>query len=166
MKKSEKSYVSWYFLLIVISMYILTYFLKPEVVIPSLKFFWNILKKLIPLFLLILILMILINYFATPEKIKKYIGHKNSLRSWLVAIVAGILSTGPIYMWYPMLKELRNKGVGNGFVATFLYNRAVKIPLIPMIVFYFGLKYTIILTIVMIIFSVIQGIIIEKIMEV
>lgn len=106
--------------------------------------------------------MAFINYFITPKRIKKYIGHKTSLRSWFIAIITGIVSTGPIYMWYPMLRELRDKGIGNGFVATFLYNRAIKIPLIPMIIFYFGVKFTIILTIVMIIFSVIQGMIIEK----
>lgn len=162
MKKSERNYTSLYFLFIVVLLYVITYFLKPEAIGPAFKFLLNIIKKIIPIFILIFVLMLLINYFVTPKRIKKYIGHKTSLRSWFVAIIGGILSTGPIYMWYPMLKDLRDKGLGNGFVATFLYNRAIKIPLIPMIVFYFGLKYTIILTIVMVIFSVAQGILIEK----
>lgn len=162
MKKSEKSCAGWYFLIIVIILYLITYFLKPKAFVPSLQFFINIVKQMIPIFILIFILMILINYFITPERIKKYIGHKTSLKSWLLAIITGILSTGPIYMWYPMLRELRDKGVGNGFIATFLYNRAIKIPLLPMIIFYFGLKYTIILMIVMILFSILQGMMIEK----
>ena len=89
----------------------------------------------------------------------KYLGKK---RKWLFAILGGIISTGPIYMWYAMLRELKEKGVGYGFIATFLYNRAIKPPLIPVIIYYFGLKFTIVLTGVMIIFSVLQGMIIEK----
>lgn len=163
MKKSEKSKSGWYFLILVLGLYVLTFFLDSEKLIPAFEFFINMLKNIIPVFILIFILMSLINYFITPQKIKKYIGKGNSVKSWFVAIVTGILSTGPIYMWYPMLRDLRDKGVSNGFVATFLYNRAIKIPLLPLIILYFGLKFTIILTILMIIFSIIQGMIIEKI---
>ena len=62
-----------------------------------------------------------------------------------------------------MLKDLKKHGAGFGFVATFLYNRAVKIPLLPVMFFYFGLTFVVVLTIVMIIASIIQGWIIEKI---
>ena len=61
---------------------------------------------------------------------------------------------------------MQKKGVRNGLVATFLYNRAVKIPLLPLMIFYFGMVYTIILTIIMMIVSVFQGLIVEKILEV
>ena len=162
MKKSEKSKSGWYFLTVVLTFYLITYLFNPKAIISALWFFLNILKNIIPIFILIFILMILINLFITPKKIKKYIGTKTSFKSWTIAIITGILSTGPIYMWYPMLRELRDKGIGNGFIATFLYNRAIKIPLLPVIIFYFGIKFTIILTFVMIIFSVIQGMIIEK----
>ena len=45
-------------------------------------------------------------------------------------------------------------------------NRAVKIPLLPMLIVYFGLTYSIILMIVMILISLVQGITTEKAMEV
>ena len=67
-------------------------------------------------------------------------------------------------MWYPLLAELKEKGIGYGYLATFLYNRAIKIPLLPIAIFYFGLKYVVILTIVMIFISIIQGIIINRIL--
>lgn len=163
MKKTEKSYFGLYFIIIVLLLYLIIYFIKPNSIIPALNFFVNISKNIIPVFIIVLLLMILINYLITPIGIKKYIGNKTGIKSWTLAIITGIISTGPIYVWYPMLRELKDKGVGNGFIATFLYNRAIKIPLLPMIILYFGLKYTIILTIVMIFFSVLQGIIIEKI---
>ena len=69
-------------------------------------------------------------------------------------------------MWYPLLNDLQKQGVKNGFIATFLYNRAVKIPLLPVMILYFELKYVILLTAVMVLISVIQGLVVEKIMEV
>jgi uncharacterized membrane protein YraQ (UPF0718 family) len=69
-------------------------------------------------------------------------------------------------MWYPLLSELEEQGVRKGLIAAFLYNRAIKIPLLPMIIVYFGLLFTVVLTIVMMIISVVQGLIIEKLMVV
>ena len=40
-------------------------------------------------------------------------------------IAAGIISTGPIYAWYPLLKDFKEKRAG-GSVIAILYNRAVK----------------------------------------
>ena len=81
-------------------------------------------------------------------------------------IVAGILSTGPIYVWYPLLAEFKEKGVGYGYMATFLYNRAIKIPLLPVAVLYFGIKYVVVLTALMVLFSVIQGVLIDRLVPV
>jgi uncharacterized membrane protein YraQ (UPF0718 family) len=70
---------------------------------------------------------------------------------------------GSIYLWYPLLKELSEKGMKKGLIATFLYNRAVKIPLLPLMVYYFGWLFTLFLTLYMIIFSVFLGIIMDRI---
>lgn len=166
MRKTEESYAGWYFLLIVIGIYIFTFLLKPTAIIPTLQFFLSIIIKIIPVLILIFILMAIINYLVSPQKLVKYIGKSAGIKRWVIAIVTGIISTGPIYMWYPLLSELKQQGTSYGFIASFLYNRAVKIPLIPLMIFYFGLAYVIVLTIVMIIISVIQGLIVEKIMEV
>ena len=165
MKKSEKSYNGWYFLTVVIFLYFAVAFLRVGTIIPSLQFALYILKSIVPVFVLIFSLMIIVNYFITPKRVVKYLGKSSGLKRWFFAIIGGIISTGPIYMWYPMLKELKKRGVNYGFIATFLYNRAIKLPLLPIIIFYFGLPFTVVLTVVMIIFSVIQGMIIEKIIE-
>jgi uncharacterized membrane protein YraQ (UPF0718 family) len=48
-------------------------------------------------------------------------------------------------------------------IATFLYNRAVKIPLLPMMIYYFGFKLVAVLTVYTIIFSVLNGYVVEQI---
>jgi len=163
MRKSERSYAGWYFLLTIIALYLITGFLKINAILPSLRFSLRIIKNIIPVFIVVFAIMVALNYLINPESVRRYLGKSAGFKKWLIAVVGGIISTGPIYMWYPMLKELKNKGVKYGFIATFLYNRAIKPALIPMIILYFGLKYTVVLTIVMAIISVIQGIIFEKI---
>lgn len=108
--------------------------------------------------------MSITNYFITPKLVTKYF-KESGIKKWIFVTVGGILSTGPIYMWYPLLAELKEKGVTYGSIATFLYSRAIKIPLFPVIIFYFGFKYVVILTVIMISVSIIQGLIINKIVK-
>jgi len=109
--------------------------------LPSLRFSLRIIKNIIPIFIVIFALMVALDYLVSPENVRRYLGKSAGLKRWLIAVAGGIISTGPIYMWYPMLRQLRKKGVKYGFIATFLYNRAVKPPLIPMIILYFGLRW-------------------------
>jgi len=156
---------SGYFLIIVLAMYFFVFLFSKDSFYSALIFFSNILLNIIPIFLLVLILMTLSNYFITPKFILKHINEKG-FRKWFYVIVGGILSSGPIYMWYPLLSDLRSKGLSYGLIACFLYNRAIKIPLLPLAILYFGWEYVIVLSFVMIFVSVFQGILINKIMEV
>jgi uncharacterized membrane protein YraQ (UPF0718 family) len=165
-KKSEKSKGGWIFLFVTIVVFIVVCLIKTDVFLPALKFAFNIVKRIYWVFILVFVLMVLTNYFIEPDKLVKHFGNKKSFRGWFFSIIAGIISTGPIYMWYPWLSDLQKQGIKDGFIATFLYNRAVKIPLLPIMIFYFGLLYVIVLMIVMIFVSVIQGLIMNKIMEI
>lgn len=162
MKRSEKSRSGWYFLLAVIALYAIAFFINSKVATSGIKYALGIFEKVIPIFVLIYILLVLINYFVKPQQLAKHLGVGSGIKGWAIAVVAGILSSGPIYMWYPLLNELQKHGVKNGLIATFLYNRAVKPALLPLIIYYFGLKFTIVLTIVMVGISIVQGILIDK----
>jgi uncharacterized membrane protein YraQ (UPF0718 family) len=105
--------------------------------------------------------MFLFNLFVTPKTLVKHMGDSTKKRGWIISIVAGVASSGPVYMWFPLVKNLRDHGVKNSFLTTFLYSRAVKIPLLPMMVYYFGLPYTIIVTSLILIFSVINGLLVS-----
>ncbi|MCK4649795.1 hypothetical protein KAT36_01045 [Candidatus Pacearchaeota archaeon] len=156
---------SWYFLITILLIYLLLFIFRKDLFSSSMNFFYNILLKIIPIFILVFVLMSLSNYFITPKFVMKHLREKG-IKKWFFTIIGGILSTGPIYMWYPLLADLKNKGLSYGLIACFLYNRAIKIPLLPIAIFYFGWKYILILSFVMIIASIIQGILINKLMEV
>jgi len=104
------------------------------------------------------------SYFLKPKFVLKHLG-KKGLKKWFFVIVGGILSSGPIYLWYPLLADLKKKGLNDGLVACFLYNRAIKIPMLPLAIIYFSWQYILILAVVMAVFSVIQGLLVNKIIK-
>ena len=154
----------WLFLVSVVLIYLILLLIDKSLFLISTKFFYKIFLKLIPIFLIIFALMALANLIS-PKFMIKHLKRKG-IRKWLFVILGGILSAGPIYMWYPLLADLKDKGLNYGLIACFLYNRAIKIPLLPITIFYFGLKYVVVLIIVMVFVSIIQGMLLNKLMEV
>jgi len=156
---------SWCFLFSVVFIYLVLFVFNRESFFSGLNFFGQIIYKIIPIFVLVFVLMSLSNYFITPKFVMRHLGEKGFKR-WFYVIAGGILSTGPIYMWYPLLADLREKGLSYGLIACFLYNRAIKIPLLPLAILYFSWQYILVLCFVMIFMSVVQGVVLNKLMEV
>ena len=129
----------------------------PEKASLALKSSGNIfLNMLVPL-CLVFVLMILLNLFLKPAQIARFLGKGAGIKGILLPAAAGIISTGPIYVWYPLLRNLREKGAGNSPVAIFLYNSAVKPFLLPVMIAYFGWVYVVILTILTVLGSIAIG---------
>jgi uncharacterized membrane protein YraQ (UPF0718 family) len=114
------------------------------------------LNMLIPL-ALVFFIMLLVNLFIKPAAVAKFLGKGSGIKGIVLSAAAGIISTGPIYAWYPLLKDLKDKGAGESSIAIFLYNRAVKPFLLPLMIGYFGWLYVVILTILMVLASIAVG---------
>ena len=130
----------------VLILYVLCFLLFPEKTLMALRrsgsIFVNI---LIPLGFVFLILFF-VNLFVNPGQVVRLFGKRSGMKGVFFATAAGILSMGPIYAWYPLLEELRQKGAKDSLLAIFLGNRAVKPFLIPIMISYFGLNYVLILS--------------------
>ncbi|MCK5020638.1 MAG: permease [Candidatus Peribacteraceae bacterium] len=163
--KSEQSFMGMRFFVIVVLGYIVVAFFRFSTIVSALYIAVSLLVKILPVMGYVFFMMVLINLFISPEIVIKYVGKSSGSKRWVAAIVGGIISTGPIYLWYALLKELAQKGMSKGVVATFLYARAIKPFLLPLMVYYFGWKYTVVLTVVMIFFSFVQGFLVEKLTE-
>jgi uncharacterized membrane protein YraQ (UPF0718 family) len=147
---------SSYYLIAVLSVYFALFAFASDRFAAASGLFLRILLNMIPVFIFVFALMVLSNYFISSAFIVKHFERKGA-RKWLYAIIGGMLATGPAYVWYPLVADLRKKGLGNGLIACFLYNWAIKLPLLPVAIFYFGIQFMVLLTIVMIVTSVIQG---------
>ncbi len=150
------------FLGVVILSYLLLFFIDPLLAKEALMQFLYILQEIILVFVVVFALMFCFNLFLNEKRMAKLLGESAGIKGWIIAIIGGILSMGPIYMWYPLLSDLQKGGMQNAFITTFLYNRAIKLPLLPMMAYYFGLVFTVTFTLYMVLFSVINGLLINK----
>ncbi len=157
--------LNWVFLGSVVFGYLVTLIFNVQKAKIGLLFSLKIFYRLIPVMFLVFLLLWLVNQFVSPKSVLKHLGDQSGIKGWLFALLGGIISTGPIYMWYPLLKNLKEKGMKNSLIAVFLYNRAVKIPMLPLMVHYFGYKVVTILTFWMLCASIFVGLIVEKILN-
>ena len=137
--------------------------LNPGKIYFSLQIALHIFIQITPVIISVIILMGILNYILKPKTVIKHLGEESGVKGWLLAISFGILSHGSIYVWYPLLKELHEHGMRTGLLAAFLYNRAVKIPLLPLMIFYFGIPFVALLTFYTTVASVVEGKILELI---
>ncbi len=145
---------------------LVVYFVNPALTGEAFSVFFSLLVKVLPILLFVFALIFIFDLFIKPKAVVKYLGTEKGFTGWLVSIAGGIISMGAIYMWYPLLAELREKGMKDSLIVAFLYNRAIKIPLLPFLIHYFGLIFTIVITAYMIIFSVINGFVVDKILNI
>jgi len=145
---------------IVLGIYIILAFISPGNILKAAGYSLQILTSVLPILVLVLVFMFLFN-LIDEKKLKKVIENSPRFLQYMVMTLFGTFSHGPIYAWYPLMKEFHDKGISYGSLASFLYARGIKLTLLPMLVSYFGLKFTIILTIYMLVFSYIQGILVD-----
>jgi len=121
----------------------------------------RLIARIAPILLIVFAVMFFTHLFFEGQRIVRWLGKGSDFRGWIVAMVGGIVSSGPIYMWYPLLSDLKEKGMRDSLIATFLYNRAVKIPLLPMMIHYFGWDFTLALSVYVVLFSVVNGVVVQ-----
>jgi hypothetical protein len=103
------------------------------------------LQLVVPLSL-VLAALLLTNLFLKPQQVGSLVGSSSGLKGSLLSLLAGILSVGPAYAWYPLLGTVRSHGGGAGQISVFLYGRAIKPFLLPAMIAYFGWAFTLSLT--------------------
>ncbi len=87
---------------------------------------------------LALIMMVVLNRFLSPAMVTRFLGQSASIKGIFLSSLAGILSMGPVYAWYPLLKKLKDNGASQFNIANFIGNRSIKPVLLPVLVIYWG----------------------------
>jgi uncharacterized membrane protein YraQ (UPF0718 family) len=151
------------FLGLMLAIYLVLFLVDTDNAVKSSNVFLNIIWSIIPILVAVVILMGLFNLFLKPKRVLKYLGRESGPLGWLLAISLSIISHGPIYAWYPLLGDLKQKGMRSGLVSAFLYNRSIKLPLLPIMIYYFGLPFVVILLVLTVLGSVIGGWLLERV---
>jgi uncharacterized membrane protein YraQ (UPF0718 family) len=127
--------------------YLILWTITPDQTLTALETAGRILMKATLPLLLAFAMMVLLNRYITPAHIIKFMGRRLGVKGILLSSVAGIISMGPIFAWYPFLKALREKGAADFYLANFLSSRAVKPILLPVLLAYFGWRFSLVFTI-------------------
>jgi len=131
--------------------------IEPHKALIAMKTSGNLLLSIALPLVLVFVIMLALNLFVKPAQIVGLFGKGLRIKGIVFSAVAGIISMGPIYVWYPLLKSLKEEGAGNGPMAIFLYTRAVKPFLLPVMIAYFGWVYVVILTFLTVSASIATG---------
>ena len=145
------------FPVVVVLVYGILFAIMPDKALLAIKSSSNVFLSIAKPLGLVLIVMLVLNLLVKPAQIAKVLGRDTGLKGMTISAAAGIISAGPIYVWYPLLKDLKEKGAGMPQIAVFLYNRAVKPFLLPVMIAYFGWKYVVILTALTVLGSIALG---------
>lgn len=154
---------SWLFLAAVLFAWLATALLQPEKIHPAFTLFTQLLGEVLPVLVLVFGLLFLANLFAEKAWIERHLGPGRGVRAWLLALVAGVLAAGPPWPWYALAGQFMQRGVRPGIAATFLFARSLKLPLLPLLVHFFGLAFTLSLSLWLLVLAFLGGWVMQKI---
>ena len=123
----------------------------------------------IEMMLILPAVMVILGLFAiwvSKETIIKYLGKTSGLKDIFLAIILGALPTGPLYVAFPMASSLLKKGAKISNIIVFLSTWAcIKIPQEMVELQFLGVRFMLLRLSLTIIFVVIMGVFIEKVVE-
>jgi uncharacterized membrane protein YraQ (UPF0718 family) len=152
----------WLFLLLVVVAYSATAVVDAETACQALSFFSKVIYKVLPILVTVFFLLLAADLLFGQKWIKRNLGREAGIKGWFLAVIGGVLAAGPVYTWYALLRELREKGMRASLAAAFLFSRAIKLPLLPLMVHYFGIAYTLVLCLYLLGFSVVGGVLMRR----
>ncbi|MEA1875061.1 MAG: permease [Bacteroidota bacterium] len=127
---------------------------------------WDFFIEMILIFPAVLVLLGLFAVFVPNEIVKKYIGKTSGIKGIILALIFGALPTGPLYVAFSMAAALLNKGAKISNIIVFLSAWAcIKIPQEMVELQFLGSQFMLLRLTLTIIFVIIMGITIEKIMK-
>ena len=164
MSRGDKSFAfrGKYLLLVVLAAYGVLFVLNPEAAMAALQKSGAVAARILPIIAGVILFTALLNYFLRPKEVVRHLGKKSGFRAWAWALAAGIISHGPMYIWYPTLEDLRRHGMRDGLIVTIFAARVIKVPPLPLMIGYFGLNFTLILSFYILAGALIQGWLMEK----
>ena len=144
--KSGRKKRRWFFPMGMLVVYWAVYWVSPDRTISALLASLAVLKQMALPLAFAFAMMVGLNLFVTPAHVTRFLGKRAEITGVFFSSAAGILSMGPVYAWLPLLAAIRKKGASDFCLATFLSSRAVKPVLLPLMISYFGWRFSLIFT--------------------
>jgi len=127
---------------------------------------WEFFIEMISVLPGVMILMGLFMVWIPKEMVEKYLGKTSGIKGFSLAILLGALPTGPLYVAFPLAASLIKKGARISNIIIFLSAWAcIKIPQDMVELQFLGPRFMAARLVLTIVFVVIMGVSIERIIE-
>lgn len=118
-----------------------------------------------PVILSVAFLAGLISELLSPELVKKIVGRDSGFKGMLIGAIFGALMVGPAYVFYPLFKELMDKGASVGVIATTIGAWAIRLQAIPLAGAMLGFKFITLFNSLIFLYALISGLIVGLLCE-
>jgi len=121
-------------------------------------------KMYISLFLMIFSIAFLSGFISEvipPNTIAKIIGRESGWKGILIGAVFGTFMIGPSYVFYPLFRDLIEKGAGINIIATTIGAWAIKVQWIPFAVAILGWKFVLVFNLLIFIYAIASGFVVD-----
>lgn len=162
-KNKPFSFRGKYLLAFVIICYAILFFINTPLAFEALQKSGRVLAKILPIFAFVILFTATLNYFLRPKQIAKHLGKESGIKGYFWSLAGGVISHGPVYAWFTFLEDLREHGMRDALIVVFIYARAIKVPILPLMIDYFGWIFTLVLSVYILIGSILQGWLLERI---
>jgi len=165
-KQKKKMIRGWIFLGITIVIVVALLSAFPEKTEPVTSTSQKYFIEMMVILPAVIVIMGLFAVFISDEAVVKHLGKTSGIKGIALSILIGTLPTGPLYIAFPMAATILKKGARVSNIIVFLSAWAcIKIPQ-EMVEFQFlGGEFMLLRLILTVIFVIIMGIIIERIIE-
>jgi len=164
--KQKKMMRDWLFLGIAIVLVVILLSVFPEKTEPVTSTAQEYFIEMIIILPAVMILMSLFAVFISDEIVVKHLGKTSGLKGIALSLLIGSLPTGPLYIAFPMAATLLKKGARVSNIIVFLSAWAcIKIPQEMVELQFLGGEFMLLRLSLTVIFVVLMGLIIERIIE-
>ncbi len=127
--------------------------------------FLHSLVQMLPVLVFVFLVMFVGYLFLKPEMIHEYLGKDSGRRGWVAACLASIFFSGPTYILFPYLKELKAQGMQNSLIAVFLNNRNVQPAFVPVMIYYFGIRFAVVFSVLALAYALLSGVLVGHLVK-
>jgi len=165
-KQKKKIIRGWIYLGITIIIVVVLLSVFPEKTEPVTSTAQEYFIEMMVILPAIMVIMGIFSVYISDETVVKHLGKTSGIKGILLSILIGTLPTGPLYIAFPMAATLLKKGARVSNIIVFLSAWAcIKIPQEMVELQFLGIEFMLLRLILTVVFVIIMGVIIEKIIE-
>lgn len=135
--------------------------LNPGKVISGLIYAVNMYRSLFLVILSVAFISGFISETIPPNTIAKVIGSESGWKGVLIGAIFGTFMVGPSYIFYPLFRNLIDKGASIRVIATTIGAWAIKVQWIPFALSILGWRFVLIFNLLIFIYAIVSGIILD-----